>query len=110
MQLNISCKSYTRYFYKKKVYKKMRLNFQNLVFLVGLKSIFRHYCIQNAIDGIQFQVCNINNEIVDMFGQFVLVKVKKEFRKSQTLFRKKFRKLRLRQNYGFLIKKRVLNL
>ena len=69
--------------------------------------MFPHLCIENAIDGIQIQVCNISNEIVSIFGQFSLVKVEKNLRKSQALFREKLRKLRLRQNYDFLIKKRV---
>ena len=38
---------------------------------------FPHYCIQNVIDGIQIQGCNINNEIADIFGHFILVKVEK---------------------------------
>ena len=36
-----------------------------------------------------------------------LVKVKKNVRKSQAQFRQKLRKVRLRQNYGFLTKKHV---
>ena len=71
------------------------------------KSIFRWYCIQNVKDGIQIQVYNINNESVNHFSQFTSVNVKKNLRKSQAQFREKLRKLRLRQNYGFLIKKRV---
>ena len=53
------------------------------------------------------QVYNINNESGNHSSQFISVKVKKNFRKSQAQFREKLRKLRLRQNYGFLIKKRV---
>ena len=56
-------------------------------------------------DGIQVQVHNINNESVNHFSQFILVKVKKNLRKSQAQFREKLRKLRLRQNISFLIKK-----
>ena len=63
---------------------------------IGQKSIFPHYCIQNVIDGIQTQVCNINNETVNTFGQFILVKVNKKLRKSLAHFREKLRKLRLR--------------
>ena len=60
-----------------------RLNFQNLVFY-WKKLIFRRYCIQRVKDGIQIQVYNITNE-------------------SVSLFREKLRKVRLRQNDGFLI-------
>jgi len=35
---------------------------------IGQKSIFPRYCIQIVIDGMQMQVCNINNEIVNIFG------------------------------------------
>ena len=104
------------FFHKKKVYKKMRLKwsksyenheaqFPKFSVFIGQKSMFPHLCIENAIDGIQLQVCNISNEIVSIFGQFILVKVEKNLRKSQALFREKLRKLRLRQNYDFLIKK-----
>ena len=40
-------------------------------------------------------------------SQFISVKAKKNLRKSQAQFREKLRKLRLRQNNNFLIKKRV---
>ena len=45
--------------------------------------------------------------MVNHFGQFVSVNVKKKLRKSQAQFREKLRKLRLSHNYGFLIKKDV---
>ena len=45
-----------------------------------------------------------------ILASFILVKVKKNLRKSQAQFREKLRKLKLKQNYGFLIKKRVINL
>ena len=51
------------------------------------------------------QVYNITNENVNYFSQFILVKVKKNLRKSQARFWEKLRKLRLRQNDGFVIKK-----
>ena len=54
----------------------------------------------------QIQVYNINNESVNHFSQFTSVKVKKISRKSQAKFQEKLRKLRLRQNDGFLIKKK----
>ena len=47
------------------------------------------------------------NESLNHFSQFISVKVKKNLRKSEAQFREKLRKLRLRQNNGFLIKKRV---
>ena len=71
------------------------------------KSVFRGYCIKNDKDGIQIQVYNINNESVIHYSQCISVKVKKNLRKSQAQFRERLRKLRLRQNNGFLIKIRV---
>ena len=44
---------------------------------IGQNSIFRRYCIQNVKDGIQIQVCNLNNESANHFSQFIVVKVKK---------------------------------
>jgi len=76
------------------------------VLLLATSSIFRHYCIQNVTDEIQIQVYNINNENVNHFSQLISAKVKKTLRKSQAQFREKLRKLRLRQIYGFLIKKK----
>ena len=67
------------------------------------KSMLRRYYIQNVKDGIHIQVYNVNNESVNHFSQFISVKVKKNLRKSQAQFRGKLRKLRLRQNDGFLI-------
>ena len=71
------------------------------------KSICRRYCIQNVKDGVQIQVYNINNEIANHFGKFLSVQVKKNLRKSQAQFREKLRKLRLWQNFDFLIEKNV---
>ena len=51
---------------------------------------------------------NINNESVNHFSQLISVKIKKNLRKSLAQFREKLRKLPLRQNDGFPIKKRVL--
>ena len=56
---------------------------------------------------IQIQVYKIDNESVTHFSQFILVKAVKNIRKLQAQFREKLRKLRLRQNDGFLIKKYV---
>ena len=76
---------------------------------IGQKSIFRRYCIQNVKDEIQIQIYNIDNESVNHFSPFISVKVKKNLSKCQAQFREKLRNLRLRQNDGFLIKKRVSN-
>ena len=67
------------------------------------------YCIQNIKDGIQLLVYEINNESVTNFSLFISVKVKKNLRKSQAQFREKLRKLLLRQNDGFLIRKGVVD-
>ena len=75
------------------------------MFFIGQNSIFRCYCIRNVKDGIQIQVHNINNDIANHFSLFILVKVKESLRKSQAQFREQLRKLRLKQNDGFLIKK-----
>ena len=56
------------------------------------------------------QVYNTNNKSVNHFSQFVSVKVKKNLRKSQAQFWEKLRKLRLRQNEGFLKKKFISSL
>ena len=68
-------------------------------------SIFRHYYIQNVKDGIQIRVYKINKEWVAPLSQFISAKIKEILRKSQAPFRDKLRKLRLKQNNGFLIKK-----
>ena len=70
--------------------------------------VLRRYCLQNVKDRMQIQVYNIINESVNHSSQFISVKVKKNLRKSQAQFREMLRKLRLRQNNDFLIKKRVL--
>ena len=66
----------------------------------------RRYCLQNVKDGIQIPVYNINNEILNHCSQLISEKVKKNLRKSEAQFREMLRKLRLRQNNDFLIKKR----
>ena len=55
-------------------------------------------------DGIQIRVCTINKESVAHVSQFISDIVKKNWRRSQAQFWEKLRKLRLRQNDGFLIK------
>ena len=64
-------------------------------------------CIQNGKNGIQIQVYKINKERVTRFIQLISEKVKIILIKSHAQFREKLRKLKLRQNNGFLIKKRV---
>ena len=49
------------------------------------------------------QVYNISNQSVNHFIEFISVKVKKTLRKFHAQLREKLRKLRLRQNDGFLI-------
>jgi len=70
-----------------KSWKKLRENHEAQIpefsAFIGQKSIFCHICIPNVKDGIQIQVYNINNEIATHYGQFILVKVKKDIRKSQ---------------------------
>ena len=73
---------------------------------IGQTSVVRRYCIQNVKDGIQIHVYNINNEILNHCSQLISVKVKKNLRKSEAQFREMLRKLRLRQNNDFLIKKK----
>ena len=52
----------------------------------------------------------INEESATHFSRFVSAKFKKLLRKSQSLFREKLRKLRLRQNDRFLIEKTCTNI
>ena len=69
-----------------------------------------HYYIQNVKDGIQIRVYKRNKESATHFSQFVSAKFKTLLRKSQTLFREKLRKLRLKQNDGFPIEKTCTNI
>ena len=69
--------------------------------------MFCRYCIQNVKDGIPIQVYNSINESVSHSSQFISEKVKKHLRKCKAQFREKLRTLRLRQNDGFLIKKKT---
>ena len=68
----------------------------------------RHYYVQNVKDGIQFRAYKANKERVTHSSPFPSVEVKKISKKSQDQFRELLRKLRFRQNDGFLIKTRVL--
>ena len=88
-----------------KVHKKLRLKwpkssenheaqFPKLSVFVCQKSIFRHCCFQYVKDRIQIRVYRINNESVALSSQFISVKAKKNFRKSQA-------QLRLRKHDGF---------
>ena len=49
--------------------------FPKLSVVIGQKSIFYHFFIQNIKDGIQIQVYNINNESVNHSSQFSSVEV-----------------------------------
>ena len=91
----------------KKILKKSRGSISKFSVFIGQKSVFRRYCIQNVKDGIQIQAYNINSECINHFSLLISVKVETNLRKSQAQFREKLRKLRLRQNNGFFIKKRV---
>ena len=89
----------------KKIVRKSEAQFPKLSVFIGQKSVCRRYCIQHLKDGIQIQVYNSINESVNHSSQFISVKVKKNLRRSQAQFREMLRKLRLRQNNDFLIKR-----
>ena len=91
----------------RKSYENHEAQLPNFSVFIGQKSICCHYCIPNVKDGIPIPVYKIDNESVNHFGQHISVEVKKKSRKSQAQFWKRLRKLRLRQNDGFLIKKHV---
>ena len=78
----------TKRFFKKNVYKKMRLTwlkssenhkaqFPKLSVVVDQKSILHHHYIQNVQDGMQIGVYTINKESVARFSLFISVKVTK---------------------------------
>ena len=111
------------FFYKKKVYKKMRLkrpkSLENpkkitrlkfkkilrklqLIFFTCQKLILAHFCKLSYKDR---ELWWPNKYRVACFHQFVPAKVKKILRKSQPQIREKLRKLSLRKNSVFLIKK-----
>ena len=91
-----------------KILRKSRGSVSKLCAFIGQNSILRHCYIQDVEDGIQIRVYKISKECVAHFSHFISVKVKKILRKSQAQFREKLRKLRLRKNDGFLMKKRVV--
>ena len=70
-----------------KILRKSRSSISKIKCFLDQKSILRHYCIQNVKDGIQIRVYWINNESETHLSQFISVKVKKNLRLSQTLFR-----------------------
>ena len=55
--------------------------------------------------GFKFEPTRLKRGMLTHFSQFISVKVKKILIKPQIQFREKLKKLRLRQNDGFLIKK-----
>ena len=69
--------------------------------------MLRHYYIQNVNDGNHVRVYEISKEIVAHLSQFISVKLNKILRKSKVQCQKKLRKLRLKQNDHFLVKKNV---
>ena len=91
-----------------KILRKSRAQFPKVSVFIGQKLVFCHYCIQNAKNWIQLQVYNISNKCVTHFSQFISEKVKKSLRTFQSQFWEKLRKLRLRQNNGFLREEKVL--
>ena len=52
-----------------KILKNHKAQFPKCSVFIGQKSIFRHYCIENAKDGIQIRAYKINNESVNHFSQ-----------------------------------------
>ena len=80
-----------------------KAQFPKLSVFIEQKSKLRHYCIQNAKDEIRIRVYKCNSKNVTHFSHFISEKGKQNLRRSQ--FQEKLRKLRLRQNDGFLIKK-----
>ena len=83
--------------------------FPKLSVFIGQISVFRRCCIENVKDRILIQVYNIINESVNHSSKFISVKGKKNLRKSQAQFREMLRKLRLRQNNDFLIRKKCVS-
>ena len=65
--------------------------------------------MQSVKDGIQNRVYKINKESATSFNRFIAAKVKTYVRKSQVQFREKLRKLRIRQNDGYLLKEKRAN-
>ena len=89
------------FFYKKMFIRKSGSNGQNRKKIQ--KSIFHQYCIHIA--KMEFKLENtISTTKMETILAIFSVKVKKNLRKSQAQFWEKLRKLRLRQNDGFLIK------
>ena len=58
----------------------------------------------------QIRAYTIKKENVAHFSQYISVKVKEGLGNSEAEFREKLRKLMLRQNIDFLIKKRVFSI
>ena len=66
------------------------------------KSIFRRYCIPNVKDGIQIQVYNISNEIVNLSSQFISVEVNKKVKKITGSILGKVKKIEAIAKWRFL--------
>ena len=61
--------------------------------------------MQNFKEGIKFEHARYAKKVQHILASIISVKVKKILGKSQAQVWEKLRKLRLRQNDGFLIKK-----
>ena len=118
MHMIVGKSACTRFFYKKKVYKEMRLKSSNLKKIARKSrgSIPKLKCVywqKSVFVVIAFKLIKMEfkfkiiKDSLHHSRQFISLKVKKNLRKSQAQFREKLRKLRLRQNIKFLIKKRV---
>ena len=74
-----------------------------------VKSIFRHYCVQNGEDGIQTRAYRISKEVQPIPSSLFQKKLRKCEEKSQAQFQEKLRKSRLRKNGVFLTKKTCID-
>ena len=111
---------YTLFFIRKKFIRKWGSNRQNLKKIVrksrgSISKIKCFYRPKIGISSLLHSKCqrwnsnssySINNESVSHSSQFISVKVRKNLRKSQAQYLEMLRKLRLRQNNDFLIKKK----
>ena len=118
--LKLRCFTGLHFFTRKKFIRKLSSNGQNLkkILRKWRSSISNIKCFywpkidissslhSNVKDGVQVRVYKLNSESVTHFSQFFFkVKANRNLRKYQSQFRKKLRKLRLRQNDAFLSKK-----
>ena len=99
---------FTRIFYKKNVFKKMRLkwpkSYENLTKIVRTSYENRTKILRKSYENHNAQFPTVSVFVTSLLHS----KVKKISRKSQAQFREKLRKLRLMQNDGLSYKKREL--